>query len=243
MKWKSPFFSAASNLIKIFASAIVLVAVLPKAAPASTMLYTFSGQGSGVFDGQIFSYVNVTITSTLDTSQIMGFGNGVYVLTDAGGANLTISGLGAAIFSDTNHIFVSQRSQEVGITGYNRSGTEQYIVKLGLFGAEGSTYDLSTPTGPLQGYNLLPLGLNGPFATSAGDFGLNSWTPAFTATIVPEPNSEALFIVGGFAFGRLLVLRRRAQFLPSKKRGSPPLRFQLRPRADKSKRWSSLRYS
>jgi hypothetical protein len=194
--------SSICNFLK--ATAIIGVVALAHTVPAAIMNYTFSGVGFGLLNGQVFSDVNVSISSTLDTSQITNYGNGLFVLRDPDGATVSVSGFGTGTFTEPNDIFAT--GQQIGIAGFDLSGNESEILDILAFNHAISTYDLSTPA-MFNGY-IATSGTAGPYATTAGDLTLNSWYAAFTATLVPEPGITAIYAFGAVAFS---LMRRWTQ--------------------------------
>lgn len=159
------------------------------------MQYTFTGDGTIMLNGQTL-HVVFSITTTHDTSEVTNVGNSVFVLPVPEGSQLSIPGVGTAQFTNPNYIFMNQRAKILGITGFDPSGQEQYLLKLGVTSPAISTYDLRSPIGPTYGFNLLQ-GYDGPYATTAGDFGWYTlMSTKFEATVVPEPDIMVLCGVG-----------------------------------------------
>ncbi len=120
-------------------------------AQADPITYTLSAVGTGSLGGNAFINAPFTITSTADTSQIFtDSSRGILWVPDLS-ATLFISGLGTATFASTSN-FVNQRTGLVGISAPPGPGTDGFSVDiLDVVNMGFSTYDLSTPFGPLGG--------------------------------------------------------------------------------------------
>ena len=163
---------------------------LPTSARAGMITYAFTATGSGTLGANAFTDASFTITSTADTSHVASTGEGFSVpdLT----ATVSVSGLGAATFTDPTTTIDNQGLGKVGI-----SDSVPGVALLFEDNAAFVTYDLTTPIGPLTGSSDFNSGVN--FATTAGDFSLtNVSTATFQATTrsVPEPSSLAVLAIG-----------------------------------------------
>lgn len=191
--------------IKILTTTFLAAAAFASSGPAAVLNYTISGEGSGSLNGSNFWYTTVSISATFDTSQIINLGNGAFVLPWTRGAALNITGVGAGYFDTPTQIFAVPQGATVGISGIDRAGDVHDIAYLGT-GVTG--YDLSTPVQPSRiSYNFVAM--SGPYATSAGDFTIGSWFPAFYATAVPEPGTTALCGLGGIALWFRYLTKRK----------------------------------
>ena len=164
----------------------------------ATMQCTFSGEGDGFWTGRQFSYTTVTITATFDTSEILDYGGGLFVLPVPQGAEISAIGVGTGRFEDQNVIFFSNHSQILGLTGIDPAGDETYITRMGITTPFSQPYDLSTPIGPLHGPNFIGGSTTATYATTDGDLVFYDWYPTFTVTAVPEPG------IVFWAFGALV---------------------------------------
>jgi len=191
---------------KNLALALLAVALFPAFVPAAIIQYTFSGEGSGSLDGNLFPYTTVSITATFDTGQVQDLHNGAFVLPWTPGATLSVSGVGTGRFEAPTQIFAVATGGTIGISGIDVFGGVHDIAYMGALGDQLQGYDLSTPMDPFPSYNFV--GMSGPYATTAGDFIIGSWFPAFRATVVPEPGNIPLYALATLALGvRFLVLK------------------------------------
>jgi hypothetical protein len=190
-----------------FARFLAVVAYLYAASPArsSILQYTFSGVGSGVLGGQVFQNKSVTITSILDTSQLINFGNGQYLMPDYQGANLSIAGFAPIRFETPTAIFFVEYSDILGLVGIDPLGNQSTLAALGPTTPISGPYYLDAPIGPINGYNFAN-GDTDTYATSGGLLELGSWFPNFTVSSVPdESDTLLLFAAGVFSCGLMRV--------------------------------------
>jgi hypothetical protein len=162
-------------------------------AQATSIIYTFSGVGSGDLGADAFNNASFTITSTADTSQIINPMPGILHVPDMT-ATISVSGVGSGTF-DISTINVD------GQDGNARVGFSDPVQNLAILFVENAafaTYDLNTPIGPLSGAPSFNSGAQ--FGTTAGNFSLTSVSTAtFQATAVPEPGTISLFAVAGLS--------------------------------------------
>jgi hypothetical protein len=176
-------------------------------ATAALITYTETAIASGSLGGTPFTNALVTLTAHADTAQVITTFPGFLAVTNVTEA-VAVAGVGTGTFTISTHTFDNQRVTVAGTGSGTAALTEIDIldVRNPAFGA----YDLKSSIGPLSGTPLLNPGR--PFATSAGDFVLNSVTgnATFQATLgpptaVPEPSTLAPLGLGlgGLALGRL----------------------------------------
>ena len=165
------------------------ILVLFTAGPAlcSPIVYTFEGTGSGTVGALSFFDVHITIEVFGNTLGVFREGFQEYVnpvLTD-----LFIPGIGLVNVTDTTQMF-SNIETGIGI-GDDRTDVALFY----LSPADG--YNLKTDFGPL--FNADP-GAGDQFRgvrTTDGTLNLSLWeNVTFTATVVPEPSTLTLWLVG-----------------------------------------------
>jgi hypothetical protein len=163
---------------------------LPTAARATLLTYTFTAIGSGSLGANTFSNASFTITTTADTNQVTSLGGSIVVpdLT----ATVCVSGFETATFT-----FATKNVDNQGLSRAGLSG-EFFPAILFEDNAAFSTYDLTTPIGPLTGPPSFNSGAN--FPTTAGNFSLRAVSDvtfeATTAQAAPEPSLLALLGIG-----------------------------------------------
>ena len=167
---------------------------------AAQVTYVFAGIGSGALGSTEFFLAPFTITSQSDTNQITLPTPDIYH-APATSAIVTITGLNPATFTIPTIIVANDILGSAGISAPNQN--------RGILFSRGDTallsYHLDTSIGPLSGTADYNPGT--PFATSGGNFVIDSInTATFQATVVPEPSTASLLVIGCVA---ALVARRR----------------------------------
>jgi hypothetical protein len=148
---------------------------------AGTITYTFTGVGSGTVNGTPFSNQTLTFGLTTDTSLVSGG------FTPPVSGLLSISGVGQGTAQDSYIVFSGPQ-----VVSFNISTTTPALVMSPLL----NMYDLRNAIGPVTSTSAYgPVG--GIASTSLGQVALTSAvTYTFSATIVPEPDSFALVLIG-----------------------------------------------
>ncbi|MBZ5634845.1 MAG: PEP-CTERM sorting domain-containing protein [Acidobacteriia bacterium] len=192
---------------------------------ASPIIYMESGTASGMIGGTAFSDVQVQVTVSGDTANVVsGVIEGFAFFGNVSSATtVTIAGIGTATVSDPSGIvsIPTPVSIDTGfpVLPYVAIGTLDSTLSfdsLTGIGVEGSNallgYDLKTSIGPITGS---PGGIGYPtslfFHTTLGDLSFTAnFSPTtvgtFTATLVPEPTSLLLLGSG------LALLAGRSRF-------------------------------
>jgi hypothetical protein len=176
-------------------------------ARADPITYTFTGTASGSLGANAFTNASFTIVSTADTSQVTMTGPGIFHIPDLT-ATVSVAGLGTAAFTIPT-INVSNQN----LPGAGFSAPDQDLAILFELNQAFASYDLTTSIGPLSGPPEFNSGFH--FATTSGDFVLNSVSGDVTFTAqaspAPEPSALALFGLGAAALaGWRWRQRRRA---------------------------------
>jgi len=199
------------------AFAVATVMFSSHTASASTLVYTFTGVGSGTISGTPFTSAPFTVSYTLNTTSITSPASGYYEYSAISGSfteganNLTLTATtievngnastGVGNFEDV-FLFNSDFGSSIGIS--------QDATLLG--------YALATPitTGVVTGAQI------GAFQDAAGFSTTSAAIVEFTSLssldftaaapgTAPEPSSLVLFAIGLFAFGLIRVSRHRTR--------------------------------
>ena len=180
---------------------LVVSALLGATAQSASIVYTFSGTGSGTVNSTTFVDVPFTIQVFADTSNIVGPSGSFYEVPDDS-STITIPGIGTATFTGNLRVFALSTA-----VGFGRVAGGDLLDMDHPTGFQGIT--LGTDWGPV--FDASPFAFN-QFVnepSSLGNVTLSSASDVtFTAGAgaVPEP-STALLGLGG-ALGMLLVRRR-----------------------------------
>lgn len=176
--------------IRLLSIAFALGAIAT--ANAAQQTYTFSGIISGSLGGTSFSSKAFTLVGIGDSSNIQVLGNGWQNLLSSN--TLTVTGFGAVSITGLG-VFMNNGTDIVG--AWLPNSLDVYDVTLG------EDHNLTGPYGPKTGAVLGNPG--SPFATSGGDFVINSFDSqgTYSVSAVPEPATLAALSVGA------LMLRRR----------------------------------
>jgi PEP-CTERM motif len=190
-------------------AATLAVALLGRVSPllATPITYSETVTATGMLGASAFTSALVTITLTGDTVNVIGFST----LLNPGIAIVTVSGLGAATFTDADLRAVDNQTLA-------RAGISDFTLGRAILFTDNvvfATYDLKSPIGPIFGPAVF--NINFGFPTNSGNFSLASITgnSSFTATTVPEPTS--LLLLGTGLVGVVGCCSRR-------KRASPAVR-------------------
>lgn len=190
------------KLKRFVACASLAVALLTTTqAPAATLTILHEGNGSGTLDGNPFTLRDFLITAVVDTADRQSFGGGFWI--DHTSASISIDGVGDVDFlTDTRHL-VNNGAQIVGFSRAGNSGADLFNGPLSaLFG----TWDMLSPIGPISGIANLLQWTDGPVNTTGGVLVFSNGGSNTIFTVIPEPASLALLVVGGKG---LMVRRRR----------------------------------
>jgi hypothetical protein len=167
--------------------------------------YTEQATASGTFDGIAFTDETVTLTMNNSTTNVTSGGPGLFF--NAGTVTLSIGGGPAVTFTDQTHVFSNQSSPAA--VGFEDVSSSDDI--LDTVSASFATYDLTTTIGPIVGSEVINAGFS--FPTTGGAFVLTSvGDVTFTAatTVVPEPSSWAMMLIGFAGLGYAGYRRARA---------------------------------
>jgi hypothetical protein len=196
------------------AFAVATVMLSAHTASASTLVYTFTGVGSGTISGTPFTSASFTVSFTENTTSIFNLAPGYNEYSGISGSfteganNLTLTGAtievngnastGVGNFEDV-FLFNGDFGSSIGIS--------QDAILLG--------YGLAIPitTGAVTGSQIGAFQDAAGFSTSGGVVEFTSLSSLnFTAALpsaAPEPSSLALLAIGLFAFGLARVSRAR----------------------------------
>jgi PEP-CTERM motif len=186
-------FATGVILMKKFAflAAVSVMAMLPTATQAATIVYSISGNGSGSLNGNAFSMADFSFTLTGDTANVNPVIGGGQVNSPLTTSAFSIGSLGSGTFS-----FATRFGQtNTGVAYFSRDSG------LDLFDFTGTPVDLSNNFGPFVGTGVFALNQFQDVNTSAGLLSFDSSTDviysgALAAGAVPEPASWALMIAG-----------------------------------------------
>jgi hypothetical protein len=190
--------------------AVVALASMTMAAPASVIEFVHEGVGSGTLDGQSFGVgapVPFIITAYSDTDDRVSFGNGFAIQHTA--ASIAIDGVGVFDFLVPTRTFVNHISSIVGFSRSTDGGASGLDLFNGPTNAAFGAWDMLSSIGPFSGQSqLLQWNDDPPIQTSGGVLVFNDQLVpgTFTATVLPAPGAVALLGVAGLVGAR----RRRA---------------------------------
>jgi hypothetical protein len=193
-----------------------MVALGGSVASAVPITYTFTGTATGTIGGTSFSNATLTISVTLDTSNVTSPSSGHFQsLYAANTAMFSISGVGSGTLSSAGGIYLNPPFG--GIINLYDNGTAGQLVEVddnSIGSAALASYALATAIGPL-GPQAVDGGAINNVATSRGSLTLTSFeiNVAFQATTsaapVPVPPSLYLCLAGLAAASVYTVARRR----------------------------------
>lgn len=164
-------------------------------AIGDTIIYTFSGIGSGSLGGIAFSDAAFTIALNSDTSLLTtpsGFPNDVS--TPAGTpATFSITGVGSGTLTGQQAVFLNQSEDDVGIWVFSPPD----FMTLGNMAF--ASYDLASDMGPISGTasalaEFLPTSINNEMLSMTGVSNLTFTADVKSTSPVPEPST--LFMLG-----------------------------------------------
>jgi hypothetical protein len=197
-----------------------VIGVVPIAAHATPITYTFTGVGSGTANGVAFTDTAFTFVFTSDTTDIDTSGAPFFDLHDVAGT--FTEGSYSATLAPTVTIVATEDASFPRINFFNADVTNG----LGLNNSALATYDLSTSIGPIT----TPPGFLTPTFPGAGDPPSSGFATigegsviftaddslVFTAALqtppppVPEPSAIVLMTAGVLGMG-LIYRRSRRQ--------------------------------
>jgi len=194
-----------------FMFGVVILAALSGVAGtarASLITYTEEGTATGSFNGTAFSDALITITATADTSSISNPSSDVFVNTAV--TTVTVAGL-TGTFTDVIQAYAVHILSIPDVAAGFRDVTLGGNDLLATISPAFSTYDLSTPIGPITGGASASTGFT--YNTTAGGLFLASVSAvsSFQAqAVTPVPETSTLAVAGfGAAVGITYGLSRR----------------------------------
>ena len=177
-------------------------------AQAAELFFTETTTASGSLNGVAFTNKLITFSGAADTSNIFSLAPGASDLDVP--LSVTVQGLGTAHFTDEMIVF----GTPIGVVhsvGFTDRTLKQGLLNIVL---PSTSYDLSTPFGPVTGTTGIPKPLT--FATDDGAFVI-SGTPlsvTFQAVLAPVPEpSTWLMMIGGLGMLGATLRRRRTPAL------------------------------
>jgi len=186
-----------------FAKAWFLLAVaicLTSKLQASTIIYIFSGMGSGQLGSSTFSNVPFTLTATADTSQITQLGLALDVVNQT--ATVFVTGIGTAAITDETDTHELQSLQDPWIYLGDLSNYRG-IMRLTEYAPAAiplASYDMASPLAPVGGTPEINTPQSGGiFPTTLGNFSFTSVSSVSFQAEIPEPSMAALLIAVIFA--------------------------------------------
>jgi len=176
-------------------------------ANASSINYIFQATGTGSLGGTQFSNASFTLTVVGDTDNVQNEGGGLF-LNAATSAQIAIQGFQVADFTTLVGMFDYQPGNALGL-----QRAPQMADILDLSDPAFSSYDLTTPIGPLLVANPFIGQFNcdrGCIETSQGELEFTDMSSVtFSATTVPEPGT--LVLVGAGVLGLVGRLRQKVK--------------------------------
>ena len=199
--FKSSLFWTLSGLV-----ALVTLGVMPQAAQAAPITYTLSGQGSGTFNGTIFTDQAFTVTGVGDTANLTTISGFNLPAVPLSAMSFTINGFATATAS-TQMYMSNLHSLVPNNLFFGDSLANPAFLRFLAAGAK--TWNVISDLGPLSVSQAIGL-TGGPTETNLGPVTVSSITgpTTFTASLgaaeVPEPST--LVMLG---LGLCVVARRR----------------------------------
>jgi PEP-CTERM motif len=173
-------------------------------AHAAEIIFTETAIATGALGRDGFTDAPLTITAIADTANVNEIFPGVFSVNNSS-TTVFVPGFGSGTITDLSYTFSAQASSSEGGIGDNTIFADILDVMNPAF----ATYNLTTSFGPLSGSTGINSGQ--PFPTTAGDFIIDSIlgnTATFQATVVPEPSTLVLGLLGSLS-GLGYLWRRR----------------------------------
>lgn len=182
---------------------------LGQPAVADTLDYVFTGTASGTVDGITFTNATLTINAIGDTSAVSST-YAYFLYFPVNTAAISISGIGSGTFNDSTYVFDNQTAFG-GTVGFG-DGSDIIQIHDEDFGSTVfSTYDLTSPIGPLGFVTDPSVSDWTNLPTSLGAMTVTSYTDvSFQAVGVPEPGSMLLLCSGLLSLAGIRLRRSAA---------------------------------
>ncbi len=179
-------------LVKI-AFVLSLALLTAGTVSADSIMYTFTGTGSGTVGTSIFLNQSISITVLGDTENVLNPTAGIFVNASLN-TSIDIPSVATIRVEDLTNMFSNSTPNSAGI------GIGDGTLNLALFGLiPANSYNLISDFGPLFNANPVAAREFVNVATSEGTLDMTSWSNvAFDASLspVPEPSSVLLLSVG-----------------------------------------------
>jgi hypothetical protein len=173
------------RIVIVILGALLCLAGFGKAETAS-IIYIWSGIGSGSLGSNSFMDAPFTITSTANISQITEAPLGVLLVANIA-ATISISGMGIATFTIPTDTVANRSNSLVGIGAPIQDDAILFVGNDAF-----ATYDLGSPIGPIAGPPFRSI--EAKFATTAGIFSLSAVSTAtFQAVFEPSRPSVSIY--------------------------------------------------
>lgn len=179
-------------LLKI-AFVLSLVLLTAGTVSADSIIYTFTGTGSGTVGTSNFLNQSISITVLGNTENVINAMAGIFVNASLN-TSIDIPSIATIRVEDLTNMFSNSTPNSAGI------GIGDSTLHLALFGLiPANSYNLTSDSGPLFNANPVAATEFVNVATSEGTLDMTSWTNVtFNASLspVPEPGSVLLLGVG-----------------------------------------------
>lgn len=190
-------------MLKRFFAVLAAALLMPFAASAVPITYTYSGLASGNLAGTGFTDASFVITAQADTSTVLPWANATWQNTHAS-ATVSLTGFGTVSFSLPTHTWIQANC----CMGFGEDLGANLVTLDGTNGLTNVGYALATNIGPI----VAAASTQGQFnaiATSGGalTFSQIGFDVIFQASVVPEASASALMALG--LAGIMLATRRR----------------------------------
>jgi PEP-CTERM motif-containing protein len=170
-----------------------LVLLTAGTVSADSIIYTFTGTGSGTVGTSNFLNQSISITVLGNTENVINAMAGIFVNASLN-TSIDIPSIATIRVEDLTNMFSNSTPNGAGI------GIGDSTLHLALFGLiPANSYNLTSDFGPLFNANPVAATEFVNVATSEGTLDMTSWTNVtFNASLsaVPEPGSVLLLSVG-----------------------------------------------